>query len=112
MTRKRRPGWWAHQDLNLEPTDYESVGQFASDRWPTPKSIQRNHIFCHAETVSDPKCDPIARQQKSFPQGPQKTTGARFRAPGRTLWGGLRAGASSDQTLSAHSRIDAPLTLT
>jgi hypothetical protein len=21
--RRRREGWWAHQDLNLEPADYE-----------------------------------------------------------------------------------------
>ena len=23
--RSRTLGWWAHQDLNLEPTDYESA---------------------------------------------------------------------------------------
>jgi hypothetical protein len=46
-------GWWAHQDLNLEPTDYESAA-LTVELWArrSTKTIVIQVLACVSEVLS------------------------------------------------------------
>jgi hypothetical protein len=39
-------GWWAHQDLNLEPTDYESAA-LTVELWARGRTVLTLQLFLH-----------------------------------------------------------------